>query len=235
MSAGIDTVQPQKHEFHFVDRSNKEPFFENMENECAAIFPYFEELKTAQPVPQYVDPKLAQEALETVNKIRKHYGAEPITGANTVRRLHALLNRIAAAVEKHLFYKKEKHHEEEEEIKQEKLPSLQNWTRWQGGAYGAYAFGSPFFLVAGSLMPSEGLRNFFHGLAKATEPGAQTANLLIDSWKMPDQYKKDLHLQTSSSKKQAEEGLKNLPQQIQQLLQKLIDLNQQIIRTTGQR
>ncbi len=231
----IEVINPslQNHSFEPLDQTDDQIF--QMDQLQKTIDPYLNELGAPQDPPQRVDPKLAQEALATVNEIREFYGEKPITNASVTRRLLTLLNRIAALVENHLFYKKEKNHKEEAEIKDEKLPNLQSWTRWQGGVHGLSAFGSPFLLLAAALIPNEGVREALKGITGMTQPAANAASQLIESWKMDDQYKKDLHLNTAQSKKQGEEGLKNLPLQIQQLIQKLLDQNQQMVRSTGQR
>jgi hypothetical protein len=236
MSAGTAILQPQKHTFQQVEPNIVEKknaaMFAQMDATQRAIDPYLE--KIVPPTKSQIDPNLSQEALDTVNEIRKFYGEEPITNTSVARRLHGLLARIAQVVEQHLVYKKEKNHTEETKIKEETLPNLQSWTRWQGGAHGISGLGAPFLLLLAGIS-SKGLGEALRGIAQMTPQGANAADRLIGSWMMPDQYKQNLHLNTVQSKKQAEEGLKSLPQQVQQLLMKLLDQLQQMYRSTGQR
>ncbi len=232
----IEVINPllQNHSFEPLDQTDDQIF--QMDQLQKTIDPYLNELGAPQDPPERVDPKLAQEALDTVNEIREFYGEEPITNASVTRRLLTLLNRIAALVEDHLFYKKEKNHKEETKIKGEKLPNLQSWTRWQGGAHAISGLGGPLLMLfAGAFLPKE-IADTVKSIASTMIPqGASAAEKLIGSWMMDDDYEKNLHLSTAQSKKQGEEGLKNLPLQIQQLIQKLLDQLQQMYRVTGQR
>lgn len=208
--------------------------FEQMDQVQKAIDPYLAGLNIPDE-PNRIDQEIADQTLEVVNEIRTFYGEEPITNVSVARRLHSLLNKIALVVEKHLFYNKEKNHKEETKIKEETVPQIQKWTRWGGNAYFSSAIGSPLLLVAASMIGNEQMKAALQGVAQVTGNAAQGLGQTIESWKTPEEHKRSMFVQLASTKKQAEEGLKNLPQQMQQALQKLIDLEGQRLRQMGQR
>lgn len=208
--------------------------FEKMEQVQTAIDPYLAELNVPQET-ESIDPKLAEEALDVVNEIRTFYGEEPITNVSVARRLHSLLNKIALVVENHLFHNKVKNYKEETKIKEETVPQIQKWTRWGGNAYFTSALASPLLMFGASMVGNEQMKAALQGVAGVTGNTAQGLSQTIESWKTPEEHKRSMFVQLAATKKQAEEGLKNLPQQMQQALQKLIDLEGQRIRQMGQR
>lgn len=209
-----------------------EPTKENTEDALQKIeeklSPYLGE-NTSTPS---MSEELSSDVLNTINQIQAYYEEKPIEGPNALRRLHALLGRLAEMVEKHLFYKKETDHKKDESIKEQTVSELQSWTRWQAGAHGTSAVGIPILLLFASLIPTGG--EFLRALAQMTPEGVKTITDLIESWKMPAEHKKTMHVQMAPSTRQAVESLKNLPVEIQQLLIKLIDSYQQMMRSTGQ-
>lgn len=207
--------------------------FEKMEQIQTAINPYLAELNIPQEV-ETSDPKITEETLDVVNEIRTFYGEEPITTVSVARRLHSLLNKIALVVENHLLYNKEKNHKEETKMKEETVPLIQGLTRSEGNAFLASALLTPSLMFLSTFLPT-GIKETVQGLSQAASPSAQAYGKMIESTKTPEEHKRSMFVQLAASKKQAEEGLKNLPQQMQQALQKLIDLEGQRLRQMGQR
>jgi len=137
-----------------------------------------------------------------------------------IRKLHALLSQLAEVVEHYVYDKQSSHYEKEQKAKRN-VSNIQSYTGWQG--YGHIAGGVAAFLLS------------FAHLTELSSQGAAAFDKLIDSWKQGDQFEESLFLQLSSSERQALEGIKNLPQSLQQLILKLLDLEREAISQSRQR
>lgn len=225
--------QTQQHSFETINSVDNKEMFHQMEEANEALAPYLEILGSEPPRAEMIDPRLAEQALDTMNELRELTGQAPITNQSTLRRLHALLNRIAEATERHIFYKKDKEHEKKEEI-EGKVGSIRSQTQYQGWVYTVFGFGNPFLQLAGGLIGGN-VGEVVKGLANLTQPGAQALDKFLESGMVDDKHAQQLFQSTVSSDRQALEGLKNLPAQVQQKISELIRIQEQMIRSTGQR
>lgn len=215
-----------------VEAQNLSPSpFEQMEKTQQKVTPYLQSLEPTQdPTPLFNYPqKLIDDAIELAEEIN---GA-PSEHTSAIRRLHALLNRISAATEKHIFMKKERDYEKKMETL-EKVGNIASWTRGQGWTSAGAGFGSPILLFLGKLVGGE-IGNAIQTLASLTDPGSRALNSFIESWKKGDEFDQQLYLNTSSSDRQALEGLKNMPRELQQKLMQLLQQEKEAIRASGQR
>ncbi|MDN3506467.1 MAG: hypothetical protein P0S96_04485 [Simkaniaceae bacterium] len=235
MSSSTTVVTPQTPPSIAASRLAEEDMFQRMEMIQNAVNPYLEEMGIPSDPPNVLDPALAQGALDTLNEVRAEYGEQPITNASMTRRLLALLNRVATVVEKHLLGERDIAFNEEGKVRDETLPELQSWTRWQGGAHMMAGFGAPALMIASMLLPTQAgdaLKQIATSMAK---PAADSANSFIESWKMPGEHGRQLYFTTRGERDQAIQIYQQLPEKVQQLLSKLIDQMMAMYRATGQR
>lgn len=232
MSTTLDAIQPKKHTFGPIDPMKESTQLDQMEKEHEILLKHFETMANEMQAPpadsslKMVDPKLAQEALDIVNRIRVKTGETPITNQNVIRRLHTLLSRIAQVVDSHIFLNKDKNFSKEQDIKKNKVPEVSSWTKWQGVVSSAGGIVSPIILFFGSFLSPD----IAAALSQGVQSLAHGGNSLIEQKKMSPSYEKDLHLQTSSSEKQVLESIKRLPEQIQNDVKELARVELEMIR-----
>jgi|GEM_PF-3173959 len=235
MSSGIDVITPLTPHNVAPSGQAEQDMLQQMEVIQEAVNPYLAEMGIPQDPPNVIDPSAGQLALDTLNVIRVECGEQPITNASMTRRLLALLNRVAAVVEKHLLGQREIAFNEEGKIRDDTLPELQSWTRWQGGAHALAGFGAPALMIASFLLPSQAGDAFRQIATSMAQPAASTADKMIESWKMPGEHGRTLYFTTRQERKQAEDVFNQLPDKVQQLLSKLVDQLMAMYRATGQR
>lgn len=235
MSSSTTVVTPQAPHNISATRQAEEDMLQQMETIQKVVDPYLEEMGIPADPPNVLDSVIAQGALDTLNEVRGEFGEQPITNASMTRRLLALLNRVATVVEKHLLGERDIAFNEEGKIRDETLPELQSWTRWQGGAHAMAGFGAPALMIASMLLPSQAgdaLRQIAVGM---TKPAADSASSFIESWKMPGEHGRQLYFTTRQEREQAIQIYNQLPDKVQQLVSKLVDQLMAMYRATGQR
>lgn len=173
------------------------------------------------------------ETMDIVNEIREESGM-PQVSENINRRLFELLARIAQTVETHISDKKTENFKKKQKIEKETISEITSLTHWQGGAYGASAFAAPAVMVFGFFLPSDAT-NALNAFAQATGTIAQGFDKWTDGTKTKANYDMNFFVQNFSSEKQSQEGLKNLPMELQQKLSKLADSVISMYREIGQR
>ncbi|NGX60517.1 MAG: hypothetical protein KR126chlam3_01693 [Chlamydiae bacterium] len=223
----------QQHSFGTINPTENKEMFQQMEETNEALAPYLDILGNEPTRAEMIDPQLAEQALDTVNDLRELTGQAPISNQSILRRLHALLARIAEATERHVLFKKDQEHEKKEKI-EGKVGSIRSQTQYQGWVYTVFGFGNPFLLLAGGMIGGN-VGEVVKGLANLTQPGAQALDKFLESGMVPDRHAQQLFQSTVSSDRQALEGLKNLPEQVQRKIAELISIEGQMIRSTGQR
>lgn len=171
---------------------------------------------------------LQRQALEVADEICEKTGQESVT-----KRLARLMARVAEATEAHIFKKRETQHDKKVKI-DGTLDDLRYWKNYQAWTQCGGGFGSAFLTIAGNLLGGP-VGQVLTGLTQLTPSAAQSLSIWIDGKQMPLVYKKDFFLSTVSTDKQTLEGLKQLPKEMQQLIQRLLDLELQAYRAVSQR
>lgn len=171
---------------------------------------------------------LQKQALAVVDEICEKTGQESIT-----RRLAKLMARVAEATERHIFRKKEEQQEKKVKIG-ENLELQQEWKSYQAWTQCGGGFGSAFLGIAGNLVGGP-IGQLLTSLTQLTPSAAASLSTWIDSKQLPLQHEQQFFIQTIGADRQAIEGFKNLPKEMQQLIQRLLDLELQAYRAVTQR
>jgi hypothetical protein len=206
-----------------------------MEDIQDVVNPYLQNLGIPENPSEILDQQVAQTALNTLNEIRIEGGEEPITSASMTRRLLTLLNRVAMIVEEHLLHQRDIAHNEETRVRDELLPEIQSWTRWQGSAHALAGFGGPALMVLSPLLPAQ-FQTAFQTIAQSMlSPAASAGDKMVESWKMPGEHERTLYFNTRQEREQAMQIYNQLPDKVQGLVSKLVDQVMAMYRTTSQR
>ena len=211
------------------------PQFANGSHPGQEVNPYVDGFSSISSL-QYLDNATGntyEEILNLSDQIREAKGEAPLDRGSTIRRLHAILVRIAELTENHVFQRKEKDYDKKRETLKN-VDTIQMWTRLQGGAHFASGIGYSFLFMVGSLIGGsvaealKSAKNLVPSAARAFENAAE-------SYKQHPQFEKELYIQTAASDRQALEGLKGMPRELQQKLMQLLRQELDAIRATGQR
>lgn len=205
-----------------------EDMYAKMEKTQEQVEPYFDDIDFDPLVKDLMSfpPEITQEATEIMEQI-----CEKVGGESPIRRLHALMARIAEATENHIFQKKEKEHIKKIEIK-EKVGNISSLIRTQGKVSAGGGMGSVLMKVLGSLIPGR-IGTALSVGADFVSQGSRGLEHYYNSLMQDDQFEQSLYIQNASSEKQATEGLKNLPKEVQQLIQQLLQLEDKAISSRG--
>jgi hypothetical protein len=141
--------------------------------------------------------------------------------------------RVAEAAERHIFQKKEKQHEKKVQI-EGNLQLQQDWKSYQAWTQAGGGFGSAFLAISGNLIGGP-VGQVLTGISHFSPEAARSLSTWMDGELTPLQHEQQFFLNTVGSEKQTIEGLKNLPRELQQLVQKLLDLELQAYRAVSQR
>lgn len=195
----------------------------------------FDDLEKENPStrPPLITHADTEHYLEPINMLREAHGEEPIRSESSIRRLQALLNRLAEIVEKHMAYKKDESFSDEQDMKKNTVPTIAGYTRGQAGASALAALSIPVSMITAALLPAQmdTLRQLFiTGIPQFASSASGAITQHIGSWQEELRFKEQMHMNTAQSKKQGEEGIKRLPEAIEQLLQKVADTDANMTR-----
>lgn len=227
MSGSLLTINPS-HRTHQITPAAASDLYDQMEATQAKVDSRNMELDLSESPLKNVPIHLQREALEVVDELCNKTGQESMT-----RRLARLMGRVAEAAERHIFQKQETQYEKKTSIKlnvsdQKEWKSYQAWTQSGGG------FGSAFLSISGSLIPGP-VGEVLKGLSQFSQPAAMSLSTWIDSQLGPLHHEEQFYINTTQSERQTIETLKNLPKELQQLIQRLLDLESQANRSVFQR
>jgi hypothetical protein len=222
----------EKAEFLTPLTSEARPFqkMEEVQKVADAYWP--EQVSHSQRLTQQssVPVELQEQATKIIDQIAEHYGHKSLS-----LRLLELNERIALAAEGFVTRKKNKEHEKKEKIEGKNLPDQTSWKNWQATWYGTAGFGSAFLQIAGGVLGDHPVGKVLTSLSALGQPGAEMTSKYIDAQLTGLNHEHSYFLNTTQAEKQALEGLKNLPKEVQQLIKQLADAEMQAWRSIGQR
>lgn len=173
-----------------------------------------------------IPAEIQAKALSIMDDICKEVGHPTLS-----RRILERNNRIASAVESHIYTKKNKEFEKKCKIEgnvQEQKGIKNTQALWTGsGGIASLAFS------ALGLLPSYG--ELFRNLANLPDPFVRAITTSYDGKLTPLSHEQQFFLNNTQSEKQAIESLKNLPEQLRQLILELMRLEHRAIESISQR
>lgn len=171
---------------------------------------------------------IQEEAVAVIDKICKEVGHKPLS-----RRLLELCQRISEVAEQHILTKKNKEFEKKIEMG-EKVQEQKSLKGWQATTHGVGGFGSAFLGIAGAFIGGAAGK-VLGQMSQLARPGIDMFVTSIDGKLAPLSHEQSLFLNSVQSEKQATEGLKNLPEQLRNLILELTRLELRAIESIAQR
>lgn len=167
-------------------------------------------------------------ALSIMDDICKEVGQPTLS-----RRILERNNRIAAAVESHIYTKKNKEFEKKFKI-EGNVQEQKGIKNTQALISGSGGIATLAFSVLGAMLPSP-YGDLFRNLSNLPDPFVRAITTSYDGKLTPLSHEQSFFLNTVQSEKQAIESLKNLPEQLRQLILELMRLELRVVESISQR
>ena len=182
----------------------------------------------AQPLSQIHIPEVVQEEVyNAIDNLGKDLGRPSIS-----RRMLLMNHLIAELAEKHIAGKKDDEFQKKQKMKGN-VGDQQSWMNWQAASSAAGGFAAPICALLGSVLGG----SFGNALTKSSEFLPHVVGIptkIIDGKMKPLEHERGYWVNTVSSEKQSQEGLKNIPEQLRNFVLEISRAEQKAFESMGQ-
>jgi len=166
--------------------------------------------------------------IATVDKICEHLGQRTLS-----RMIFELVSKVATVGEQHILQRRNRERDRKDKIegKVEDQKAIKNWQATTHGIEGAFA-GLMFFA---GLFIGGNVGKLMEQVAGLSRPAKEMVVNHFDGKLLPLQHESSLYLNEVQSAKQAIESLKNLPEQLRNLMLDLMRQELHAVQSVSQR